>query len=108
MTHRQLRMILNESLINPKKPGPMRVITDADNPEYWCQRAVEFIQEGNQAIGGLLANEGIMTVDERLRKYQHNLKKAITLLSLARGYSYDPTKAGKEDTKSDKGFSKDT
>ncbi len=65
MTYNQLRKILNESLINPNKPGPMKVLVEINNPDYWVTRTVELLSD---------------PTDE-------NLKKAITLLALTRAYN---------------------
>lgn len=44
---------MNSCLFDPRTTGPMKIISEIIEPEYWKQRAIEFIQSGNlkQAIG---------------------------------------------------------
>lgn len=55
----QIRKILSQSAFNPRKPGPMKVIADVGDPNYYRQRALELItHDGKQNIKqaiGLLA-----------------------------------------------------
>jgi hypothetical protein len=40
----QLRQVLKQAAFNPKKPGPMKIVTDLDDPNYWMLKAVENLQ----------------------------------------------------------------
>lgn len=62
----ELRKILLESLIDPKKPGPWRLTADIADPKYYRMRAIEILREAD-----------LNTPDE-------NINKAISLLLLAR------------------------
>lgn len=61
-----LKKILSECVIDPRKPGPMKVIADMSDPDFFRKRAIEYLSEGN-----LIDNE----------------QKAISLLSLAIYYN---------------------
>lgn len=56
---KKIKQILSESAFDPNQPGPLKVITDLQNAEYYRMRAIELIREGQ-------------------------LKLAISLLALAR------------------------
>jgi len=67
MNTRDLRKILNQSLINPKKvPGIIKIILEQNDPAYFETRAIELIHEA------------------RLGNYQEKMTNAITLLAVAR------------------------
>ena len=66
-----VRKILRESLINPRKAGPHKIVVDMGSPSYWETRAIELIMEAQAGIAGC-------------PRYHENLKLAITMLALAR------------------------
>jgi len=39
----QIRDILRSCQFNPKKPGPMKVIAEVGNPQYYRLRAIELL-----------------------------------------------------------------
>lgn len=41
-----IKKILMESAFDPRKPGPMKVIADIRNHDYYKLRAIELIHEG--------------------------------------------------------------
>jgi len=65
---KDLKKLLNESAINPNKPGPWKIIADIgqSNPIYLKMRAMELLQENDS---------------------DDNLRKAISMLLLARYYN---------------------
>lgn len=58
----QITKILNDCKFNPRVPGPLKVIADVGNTDYYCRRAIEFIKCST-------SNDG--------------MKNAIALLALA-------------------------
>ena len=73
MRSTELRKVLNQSLINPQKPGPFRVVIDVGNPQYWRTKALELIAEANNAY----------TSSDEADQY---IQEAITLLALSRTF----------------------
>lgn len=63
---RELQKVLNESMVNPNKPGPWKVIADLGitNPDYLRLRVIELLDNP------LIHND--------------DLRKAISMLLLAR------------------------
>ncbi len=61
---------LREAVFNPREHGPLRVIADTGNPEYYVTRAVEFLQTAK--LYGLDAVES-----------RQELQKALGLIALA-------------------------
>ena len=43
ITKRQLQATLRESVFTPRDPGPLKVIIDVGNRDYYLRRAKEFI-----------------------------------------------------------------
>ena len=73
---RQFRKILNESVINPnQKKGPFKVILQISDANYYENRALELIQEGKMSL--------FITPNDN-QTYHECMRKAITLLTLAR------------------------
>lgn len=48
-----IKKILNNCAFDPNKPGPLKIIADADNTGYYKLRAIELIKEGRyyDAVG---------------------------------------------------------
>ncbi len=67
MTQRQISRLLAESGFNPKKPGPMKIISEIDNIDYYRGKAIELINTS------ILSN-----------KPHDCLRDAISVLILAR------------------------
>ena len=86
MKSTELKQILNKSLINPKSKDltvTLRLILEADNPEYWLQKAIELLRE-------------VKMLDKvPTRHYEENLSLATTLLTLCR-YKNDEANAGRK------------
>jgi hypothetical protein len=78
---------LRKCFFNPRKLGPLTIISDIGNAEYYEMRAVEFIKEApnNTFIGGTLKEAMINS----LEKYDDKIIKAIQLLVLARQTRYN-------------------
>jgi len=66
----QIVKILNDCKFNPRKPGPLKVIADVGNTDYYCRRAIEFIKDAKQ--------EELHPGDK-----ENYLTNAIALLALA-------------------------
>jgi len=66
----EIRKVLREMAFNPKKPGPMKIITDQRNQQYWTHRAMEAIQMS------------LVTADHE--DYQNQLTMSIRLLTLCK------------------------
>ena len=45
-----IRKALANAAFDPKKPGPMAVIADIDNPSYLVNRAIEFLRTENPSL----------------------------------------------------------
>jgi hypothetical protein len=43
----QLQRILRESVFDPNEPGPLKVISDVGNVDYYRNRSIELISDGN-------------------------------------------------------------
>lgn len=67
-TKTQISKILNDCKFNPKLDGPLKVISDVGNTDYYMNRAVEFITEAKSL--------------KRCGK-SPSLRNAIALLALA-------------------------
>ena len=75
---RHVRKVLNESLSNPtEKAGPLRIIVEQNNPDFYEIRAMEFVIEARQVLTGVVTN----LVREI---YADKIGKAISLLALAK------------------------
>ena len=52
VTKRKLAAILRESVFAPSQPGPLKIIADVDNTEYYVRRAIElcriFLEEASE------------------------------------------------------------
>ena len=91
-------------MFDPRAVGPMKIIVDLNNPEYYEARAIEFIQEAKDSArvfdalkdkkpGDLI--DGAVRIELEIDSYHDCLKKAIGLLTLARlarGYTPDAAK----------------
>jgi hypothetical protein len=89
MKYKQLTEVLKKVRFNPNKSGPMKIVAEVDNTEYWQMRAVELIRE-SLSIREEADNSDYRGKDERFRHIQINnpqrserLIKAIQLLLLA-------------------------
>ena len=45
ITISRLRKAMQKCVFDPREPGPMSLILDVDNPEYWERRAIEQLNE---------------------------------------------------------------
>lgn len=69
---KQLQKLLAESVFNPDKTGPLKIIADLRNAGYCEIRAIELIQEAR-----------LSKADDH-EHYHDKIKQAISLLVLAR------------------------
>ncbi len=75
ITYTSIKSFLNKCVFNPKKPGPLSIISDIGNPDYYERRATEYIKEAGILETRLRSN---------LPYYDDKIIKAIQLLCLAR------------------------
>ncbi len=71
---KQLQKLLTESVFNPDKVGPLKIIADLRNAAYCEMRAIELIQEARM----------FAPTDNTHEHYHDKIKQAISLLVLAR------------------------
>ncbi len=77
---RDIRKVLGQAIFNPRSPiGPIKIIMDQRNPNYYEMRAAEFITEARNALG-----ENPSPTNQQLEIYHDKLNKAMSLLALAR------------------------
>ena len=43
MNKRQIATALREAVFTPGKPGPLKIISDVGNPDYYIKRSIEFL-----------------------------------------------------------------
>ncbi len=83
ITYTQIKAFLNRCVWNPRIPGPLKIISEIDNAEYYEQRAIEFIKEANC----------LNTINDlTLANYDDKIIKAVQLLALAREVRYNELK----------------
>lgn len=61
----QLKAILRDSHFDPRKPGPMTVILEANNPDYFIERTMELLREAR-----------------KMKNRRRQLQMAISLLAM--------------------------
>ncbi len=71
MNKTQISKELKEAVFAPGKPGPMKIIVDVGDSDYYIRRAKEFL---DQTLDG--------TYDRA--EYQEILTKALSLIALAK------------------------
>ena len=78
---RLIQKYLYESVFNPKLPGPLQIIVDIHDSNYYEVRAIELIQEAR-----LINNHEPKKINDNEAKeiYHIKMKQAISLLALAR------------------------
>lgn len=75
-----IRNLLKQAVFNPRKPGPMAIISDVGSVEFYEHRAIEEIHEA-QSIRNIMVTDSIADDTEQ---YHQHINKAIQLLLLAR------------------------
>lgn len=81
-TSRQIAKLLSNATFNPRVEGPMSVIVDTRNPDYYETRATEFIAEAQLSLRrsqAALPNEAHL----HLERYRDDMTKAMSLLALS-------------------------
>jgi hypothetical protein len=76
-TYKNICAFLAKCRFNPRNPGPLSIIADTNNPNYYELRVIELIKEIN--LNGSFNNDPVW-----FEKYETNIIKAIQLLVLAR------------------------
>lgn len=70
MNQRQIQSKLKESVFAPSKPGPLKIIADVWNSDYYINRAIEMLA---------------VSLDKNLTAGKPDLRRsAISLIALAR------------------------
>jgi hypothetical protein len=80
VTYTAISDFLRKCFFNPRLPGPLKIISDINNSNYYELRAVEFIKEINED------------------NYHDNIVKAIQLLALSHETRRNESKDFKEET----------
>lgn len=62
----KIRKAVKDAVFNPRKPGPMKIIADINDPDYCCKRAAEILMQQDIKIN------------------DDDLKQVISLVALAR------------------------
>lgn len=75
ITYTDIKKFLNQCVFNPNKLGPLSIIADVGNADYYEIRACEFIKE---------AKDYVPTIFRGPYDYDDKIIKAIQLLCLAR------------------------
>ena len=78
-----IRTLLKEIPFNPRKPGPMAIISDVGSPEFYELRAIEEIHNA-RSIRQNMDTDPSGGDGFRLGCYHQHINKAIQLLLLAR------------------------
>lgn len=86
----QICEFLRRCFFNPNKPGPLSIIADIGNPNYYEMRAIEFIKEAPECY----IKEQTIAAQTKLamQEYDDKIIKAIKLLVLARETRYQGIK----------------
>ena len=77
VNQKMIREIQKAVYFNPTEPGPMKILVEMDNPEYYELRAVEMIREAQE-----LRKNSPLTA-KTLELYDEKLILAIRLIILA-------------------------
>lgn len=92
---RDMQKTLSLSAFAPGKPGPLRIIADVQNPDYYELRAMEMVKEANSLMKEPLptvelndgSHENVTSVlAERQARYDKLITESISLLALAKLY----------------------
>ncbi len=78
LTFRQVQKALSNCVFHPNEPGPLKIIIDVNNPDFYELRAIESIWEARQIKDNLLDNPKL------LEQYNNTIITAIQLLILAK------------------------
>ncbi len=79
ITFRSIQRSLSKCSFNPNDSGPLKIITEVNNPYYYLQRSIEFISEALQISDKIHDSES-------LENYNDRLIKSIQLIILAKEY----------------------
>lgn len=77
ITLTNVRKVLKAAIFNPRKPGPMKIVSEVGSREYYELRAIEEIH----AARVLRSEPEVTFVTPRC--YQQHINKALQLLALA-------------------------
>ena len=74
-----VKLMLREIAFDPRKPGPMKIVSDLEDSNYYEQRALEEIMGARALLGSSKESESL---------YKEMMYKAIRLLLLALYHRY--------------------
>ena len=70
---KSIKKILNRSAFDPRKPGPMSIIAENQNPLYLLSRSMEFINEAKiKDDDSLLKAIFLLALAQNLRELECN------------------------------------
>lgn len=78
ITKTKITQILNSCKFNPRISGPLKIIADVGNVDYYCNRAIEFIEQSKLEAIEFIEQSKLEGCGEK-----QCLEKAISLLALA-------------------------
>jgi hypothetical protein len=85
ITYTSISRFIKSCIFNPRLNGPLKIISEIDNPDYYENRAIEFIREAQQH---LRIQEEMKKLDSNfiidLKQYDDIIIKTIQLLALSR------------------------
>lgn len=86
---KEIQRTLAAAAFAPNKPGPLKIIADVQNPDYYEHRAMEMIKEANglmsEPIRTDLSNEEAVQNSAAIReRYDKLMTQAMGLLALAK------------------------
>lgn len=75
----RLAAILRESVFDPRKDGPLKIVAEHSSITYLEFRAIEMIQQAQSD-----ADDDRLTSEQRVKECDFKLAQAISLLALVR------------------------
>lgn len=64
----QIRKILKQAVFNPRKPGPMKIVAEMGNSQYYKMRAIEAISNNELYQAIKLLALAIASIDDEEEK----------------------------------------
>ena len=75
----RLAAILRESVFDPRKDGPLKIVAENSSITYLELRAIEMIEQAQAD-----AEDDRLIPEQRKQEYHNKLTQAVSLLALAR------------------------
>ncbi len=77
VTVKAIQKFLSDCRFNPNEHGPLKIILESGNPDYYETRAIELIYEAKSVVSK--SNTQLFLLEE----YEDKIRKAIQLLTLS-------------------------